>query len=234
MNAGKKVSIVIPTYNESDAITNTINSYLNLQLPYPLEIIVVDDNSPDGTSGIVSGLSSVDDRIKLLLRKNASGFGSALIDGTKAASGDYVVWTMADGCDDTNAVPHMIEKLDNGFDLVIASRNADGGSRGDQSLLKSLCSKSFSNVSRLIFGLAISDCTNAFRAFKKEIITSVNIKANDFSVSPELSIKASKAGFKLAEVPVSYKERSGGQTKFKIRKMGKVYSRLFIDCALHK
>jgi glycosyltransferase involved in cell wall biosynthesis len=225
------VSIVIPAYNEAGAIESTVNSYLKLNLKCGFEIVVVDNNSRDGTDKIVESISNKFPNVRLVSRIGKSGgFGSTLLDGTSGAKGKYVIWTMADGCDDLSAVPEMIAKLESGHDLVIGSRNCKGSSRGNQPKLKAVCSSGYSALMKLGFKMPVSDSTNAFRAFRKEIIDSLNLKADDFSISPEFSIKANKAGFRLGEVPVQYKERDKGNTKFNLAKMGRVYARLFLEC----
>jgi dolichol-phosphate mannosyltransferase len=223
------VSIIIPTFNEAKVIKKTLISYLKLNIPYQKEIIVVDDNSRDGTASIVEEIASNNSNLRLIVRKNKSGFGSALFDGTKAAKGNYVIWTMADGCDELSAVPKMLAKLDRGYDIVVASRNMKGGDRGDQPILKSICSWSFSLVMRVLFRAGVRDSTNAFRAFKKKIINKITLKANDFSISPEMVLKGRKAGLKIGEVPVKYKERVAGKTKFRVLKMGKSFLKVLFE-----
>lgn len=229
MGKKKIVSIVIPTWNEAKIVKKTLQSYLKLALRYPKEIIVVDDNSSDGTIEIVKELSKNNKNLRLIVRKNKSGFGSALSDGTKAAKGDYIIWTMADGCDQLSIIPKMFSKLDKGYDVVVASRNARGGNRGNQPILKSVCSWGFCKITNLFFGVGIKDSTNAFRAFRKGVMKKITLDANDFSISPEMILKARRAGFRIGEIPVKYKERSAGQTKFKLFKMGRSFLKVLLE-----
>jgi dolichol-phosphate mannosyltransferase len=219
----KKVSFVIPTFNEAGCIKRTLMSFLALKIKNEKEIIVVDDNSSDKTAAIVESITSKKHNIKLIVRKDRRGFGSALVDGTNAAAGEYIIWTMADGCDELSAIPKMISRLDRGYDLVVASRNVKGGDRGDQPVIKSICSWSFCKLLGIFLRVGIKDSTNAFRGFRKSILSKIDLKANDFSISPEMILKAKRAGFKIGEVPVKYKERIKGQTKFRLWKMGRSF-----------
>lgn len=223
----ESISFILPTFNEGAVIEQTIRALLQLQLPLPLEVIVVDDNSSDGTAATARQLQ--DPRVKVFVREHERGFGSALLYGSKVSSGSYIVWTMADGCDDLSIVPAMIEKLVSGADLVVASRNMPGGKRGNQALLKSICSLSFCFLVRFLFRLGIWDATNAYRAFRREIIEHISLDANDFSISPQMVLRAKKAGFSLAEVPVSYHERETGSTKFRLFRTGRSYVRVLFQ-----
>jgi len=190
------------------------------------EILVVDDKSKDGTIEIVKKISSLDKRVKIIVRDSSPGFGSSLVDGSKKASGDIIIWTMADLSDDLNSIPKMIRKIEEGKDMVIASRNVSGGSRGDQNKLKAIGSTLFSRIARILFNLPVYDITNAFRAFRPELINQIKLENNNFAISPEFAIKAHLAGYKLAEVPTTYSERKIGEAKTKLFKMGLFYYKM--------
>lgn len=225
-----KISLIIPTFNEKENIGNTLISLSEFleknKINY--EIIVVDDGSLDGTIEFVKKISSKNKKIKLIVRTQNPGFGFSLIDGSKNASGEIVIWIMGDLSDDFNNIPKMIKKINEGFDMVIGSRNISGGSRGDQSKLKAFGSEKYSALAKILFNLPVYDITNAFRAFKKELIHNVRLENGDFSISPEFAIKSHIAKYRLAEIPTVYKDRKHGEAKTKLFKMGAKYYFLLI------
>jgi glycosyltransferase involved in cell wall biosynthesis len=166
--------------------------------------------------------------IKVVHRgKGINGMGAALKEGTRIAKGKYIVWVMADNSDDLNAIPKFVSKLKDNFDMVFGSRYIKNGSRGDLGAFKAILSSGYSFAAGLIFGFESHDITNAFRAFKKEIFNNIALESNDFAISPEFAIKAHLKGYRLGEVPTTYKNRKAGTTKFRLIKMGAAYCRLF-------
>ena len=224
------ISIVIPAYNEENNIgplLKTLTTYIKQQR-WKAEIIVVNDHSTDRTKEIVQKLSKQFSHIVLLNRaKGRNGMGHALIDGTNTAKGKYVIWTMADRSDNISTMEQMIKNLKDGKDLVFGSRYMKQGSSGDLELTKAFCSGGYTFVARFLFGFRVHDITNAFRAFRKDIIQDLHLASGDFAISPEFAIKAHLAGKRLGEVPTTYINRREGQTKFKMLRMGLRYATLF-------
>ena len=217
------ISIVVPAHNEEENLPSLIEDLIKLIDENKLnsEIVLVDDNSTDKTGNIIDSYASKFSNIKSIHRKTEErGMGFALIEGTKKANGEIIVWTMADRSDNLDTVPKLIKKINDGYDLVVASRYMEGGSRGDLSVDKAFFSSSYTKVTRLFFGIPIHDITNAFRAFRKKIFESIRLESGDFAISPEFAIKAQLKGFKLGEVPTTYYNRKLGRTKFKMFKMG--------------
>ena len=226
------ISIIIPAHNEEENISQLLDDLIKLK--FKKEIIVVSDHSTDKTNEIVRKYKRKNKNIILFDRKTGDkGMGFTLIDGTNKARGDIIVWTMGDKSDDLNTIYKMIDKINFGSDVVFASRYMEGGSIGDNSKLKALMSGGYSFVANLIFRMGVHDIGNAFRAFKKEVFDSVELERGDFSISPELAIKAHLAGFKLGEVPTSYTKRKKGTSQFKLIKMGwediKLFKYLFVN-----
>lgn len=224
------ISVIIPAHNEEENIENALKRNISIckkHFKNDFEIIVVNDNSSDNTKYVVKNLSDKNKEIKLVERFYSPGMGNALKEGTKISKGDIIIWTMADLSDDVTAFPKFVEKINEGYDMVFASRHIEGGSYGDIGKDKAFFSSFYSRVARLIFGMNVNDITNAFRCFRKHTFDSLNIESGDFAISPEFSIKAHKAGFKMTEVPVIYSNRKAGKTKFKMLKMGLRYASLF-------
>lgn len=224
------ISIIIPAHNEEKNIPilmENIRSVLLKNIP-DLEVILVDDNSNDLTPKICDELGRKYKNVRVIHRKDKPGMGNALKDGTEIAKGDVIVWVMADLSDDLNAIPKMVNKIDKGFDMVFGSRYVKGGSPGDLSLLKRLASNGFSILTRISMGINVHDVTNAFRAFKRDVFNIAKPECGDFGISPEFALKAHIMGFKLAEIPVVYKNRKMGKQKFKIFSMSKRYFIIYL------
>lgn len=224
-----KLSIVIPSHNEERNIPSLIESLDSLRKREggDCEIVIVNDNSTDSTGSVAESLSKKYKSITVIHRTSNPGMGNALKDGTSAARGRVIIWTMADKSDNPETFPKMIEKINSGYDMVFGSRYIKGGSRGDLAFHKALMSRGYSILAKIVFGLKVNDITNAFRCFRKKVFDSVKLDSGDFAISPEFAIKAHKAGFRLGEVPTGYTDRKEGKTTFKIMKMGPRYLSMF-------
>lgn len=228
-----KVSIVVPAYNEEGNLPILVKNLQGLIKREKLnaEVILVDDNSTDSTPRICDMFSKKYSNVFTIHRVGNRGMGNTLLEGTDKATGDVIVWVMADLSDDLNTILEFLRKIKNGCDIVFGSRYMKGGSSGNLSFLKTTLSRGFATLSRIFIGINIHDITNAFRAFKKEIIYSIKLESTDFAISPEFALKGYLAGFKLCEVPTTYSNRKKGITKFKMFEMGKKYFKVFL-CAL--
>jgi len=226
-----KVSIIVPAYNEEDNLPILLKNLQGLIKKEKLnaEIILVDDNSTDSTPKICDMFKGKYDNIFTIHRVGNRGMGNALIEGTNKASGDVIIWVMADLSDDLNTIPKFLEKIENNYDLVFGSRYMKEGSPGDIPYDKALSSKSFTNLSRVFIGIKVHDITNAFRAFKKNVFNIVNPISADFAISPEFALKSHLAKFKLGEVSTVYTNRKKGVTKFKMFKMSIRYFSVFLS-----
>jgi glycosyltransferase involved in cell wall biosynthesis len=220
-----RVSIIVPAHNEEANIKPLAKALLDMAERHRLdaEIILVDDNSTDSTPKIADSLAKKHSKIVALHRKKEPGMGNALKEGTKRAKGQYVVWVMGDRADNLETIPVMLRKLDFGYDIVFGSRYISGGSSGDIDPFKAFSSSGYTRLARLVFGFKVHDITNAFRAFRKEILGKIRVEAGDFAISPEFAIKAHLKGYRLGEVPTTYHNRVFGKTKFKMLKMGLRY-----------
>lgn len=221
-----RTSIVIPAHNEEKNISYVIRDILGLSMIS--EVIIVDDHSQDKTYQIAKEFAQKYNYIKIIQRKNKKrGMGASLREGTLAASGDIIIWMMADRSDDIKTVSLIIDKIHSGYDLVFASRYMPEGSSGDLDKIKAFLSRSYSFVCKFLFGIGVHDITNAFRGFKKSVFLEVKPESDDFAISPELAIKANLKGFNLAEIPTVYTNRKAGKNNFNIFKMGPRYISLF-------
>ncbi len=224
-----EISIVIPSHDEELNLPSLIESLdtLRKREGWDCEIVIVNDNSTDSTGSVAESLSKKYRNMAVIHRNANPGMGNALKDGTSAAKGSIIIWTMADKSDNPETFPKMVEKINSGYDMVFGSRYIRGGSRGDLALHKALLSRGYSILAKIVFGLKVSDITNAFRCFRKKVFDYVKLDSGDFAISPEFAIKAHKARFKLGEVPTGYTDRKEGRTTFKIMKMGPRYLSMF-------
>ena len=233
------VSFVIPFHNEEKncrpAIERIIKFASKNKLKY--EIIPVDDRSTDRTGKILRALAAKSRLVNPVFRSDdgsekGNTMGKALIEGTKKAKNDYIIWTMGDLADSTKTYKDIIDKLSDGFDMVFGSRYMPGGSRGNLDALKAYLSSTGTNLAKILFGIKVHDITNAFRGFKKVVFNKVRPKEPGFAISPEFAIKAHFYGFKLGEVPTTYTNRVEGVSNFKLYKMTKSYLLLYIKLFL--
>lgn len=230
-----KFSIVIPAYNEEENIAPLIDDIVSFgyKVGWDYEIIVVDDDSSDDTANIIHRYIDKYSFIRIIRRRSDNrGMGQALREGTTLAGSRIVVWMMADRADRIEIIPDIIRKIEEGYDLVFASRYMPGGSRGDLDCVKAFLSSRYTVLLRWLWGLKVHDVTNAFRCFRKDIFFKLKIGSTDFSISPEFAIKAHMAGYRLAEIPTTHKDRKAGKSKFKLFRMMLVYMMLLIRVCL--
>lgn len=213
----KKTLIIIPTYNEADNIKNIISRIIKLNIP-DLAILVVDDNSPDGTGKAVKKICEKDSRIRLIQRDSKLGLGTAYVAGFKYAiekGFDYVFEIDADFSHDPGDIPKFLEKIDS-FDLVIGSRYIVGVNVVNWPLSRLLLSLSANWYTRIITGLPVHDCTSGYRCFRKSVLESINldeIHSDGYSFQIEMTFKAWKKNFRILELPIVFTDRVKGNSK---------------------
>lgn len=236
-----KVSFVIPFHNEeknASPMLKQVQTYANKQ-KFDYEIIPVDDRSTDTTYSILSEFAKKDKRIKPLKREHDSEelgntMGKALIEGSKKALGEIIIWTMGDRADDVNTYGAIIDKIRQGYDLVFGSRYMPGGSWGTLEPTKAFLSSRGTVLARFLFGVPAHDITNAFRGFKKELLKTIQISSKGFAISPEFAIKAHLQGYRLGEVPTVYYSRIEGMSNFKLWNMSLEYLSIYGQLLLMK
>jgi glycosyltransferase involved in cell wall biosynthesis len=228
------VSIVVPAHNEEGNLPKLVPRLRELaEKAGDAEIILVDDHSTDQTPQQVDDYQRKFANIRAIHRRDGiRGMGNTLKEGTAAARGQFVIWTMADLSDDWSSVPLMLAKLRNGADMVFASRYMPGGSSGDLQAFKRFVSSGFTFASRLFFGVPVHDITNAYRGFRREVYEKVRPEAGDFAISPEFALKAQLAGYRLDEVPTTYAKRQEGAANFRMFKMARRYFGIFLKANL--
>lgn len=214
----EKSLIIIPTYNEMDNIQKLIPDILKKYSDYNLDILIVDDNSPDGTGNYINQLGKENPRIKLLQREKKLGLGTAYIAGFKYAlehNYDYIFEMDADYSHDPKEIKNFLKQMKE-FDLVLGSRYITGVNVINWPMSRLLLSY-FANIyTRLITGLPIKDATGGYKCFKREVLQSINfdkVKSNGYAFQIEMTFKAWKNGYRVAEIPIIFVDRVKGKSK---------------------
>ncbi len=211
-----KSIVIIPTYNELNNIQKLIPELLELY--DDLDILIVDDNSPDGTGKYVENTGKENSRVKLLAREGKLGLGTAYVAGYKymLENGYDVAYQMdADFSHDPRELANFKKQLKD-FDLIIGSRYIQGVNVINWPMQRLLLSYFANQYTKIITGLPIEDCTAGFKCFKKEVLEAIdldNIKSNGYSFQIEMNFKAWKKGFKLKEIPIIFMDRIHGTSK---------------------
>ena len=203
-----KVSVILATYNERETIREMIAGLYRAVEP-PLEVIVVDDASPDHTAEIVKGLDFPD---LILIRRKCRGLASAFNRGIIESSGDIICWLDADLCMPVTTLCEMIDLLDR-YQMVIGSRYVEGGS-DNRAALRVKSSRFINNFARIILGTNIKDMDSGFIAIRREVLNHVSLIPfgyGDYFI--ELVYDAWKAGLRIHEVGFAFKSREAGESK---------------------
>ncbi len=220
-----KLFVCIPTYNEAENIIKVFEEVkkvaYEIQQEHELNLVIIDDNSPDGTAKIVADYfeNHKDFAIHIVSNPQKVGLGRAYIKGFKFAldNGADAIFEMdADLSHDPKVLPQMIKKLEEA-DFVIGSRYIKGGGTVNWDAKRRFISRGGNLYSQFIFMTGIRDLTGGFNGFKRQVLEKVgmdNIKSNGFAFQLEIKYKSLKSGFKFAEIPIIFKEREFGQSKF--------------------
>lgn len=203
------ISVIIPTYNERGNVPLLV-SRLAAVLPEESEIIVVDDNSPDGTGAVVEKLSSRFPALRLVRRAGKQGLTSAIIAGVSAARGDRVVVMDADLSHPPEKVPMLAAALGR-CDLAIGSRMLEGGGVKSWPFHRKLISQGAELLARLLLGVKVSDPMSGFFAARKAIFTRMRLRTSGYKIL--LNILADNPHILVAEIPYIFRDRTAGETK---------------------
>jgi dolichol-phosphate mannosyltransferase len=212
-----KALAMVPTYNEAPNIEPLLRGIL-AQGP-EVGAVVVDDNSPDGTAAIVERLAQEDPRVRLILRKEERGRGTAGIAGFRYAVREgvpFVIEMDADFSHQPFYISSFLKQMDD-CDLLIASRLVPGGGERGRHFLRRWITRLANLYIRLVLGLPVRDCTSGYRVFRREVLEAIGldrILSRGPSVVEEVLYKAYKRGFRIKEVPYILEERKAGESTF--------------------
>jgi dolichol-phosphate mannosyltransferase len=219
---GSGVWVVLPTYNEADNLT-PITSAILAAVP-GATLLVVDDNSPDGTGRLADALAANDARVKVLHRAAKQGLGRAYLDGFARALGGgaaVVVQMDADFSHDPQTLPGLVAPIVDGrADLVIGSRYAAGGGVVDWGIGRRIVSRGGSVFAGVVLALRPRDLTGGFKAWRAATLAAVpfdGVHAGGYVFQIEMTFRASRAGARIEEYPITFRDRRIGQSKMSRR-----------------
>lgn len=219
INLNKRyISVIVPVYNEGTNITKFIYG-LESSVNIKHEVLIIYDFDEDDTIPAVKKLKSKFRNIRLVKNIFGSGLIKACKTGFKKAKADFMVIIPGDLADEPKTINKMYEIAKKGHDIVCASRYCKGGKQLGGSLIKSFLSKFAGLTTPLLLGIPTADLTNGFKMYNRKIFNKINIESQGgWEFAMEILIKAHFLGFKIAETPSVWKERSSGKSKFKFLK----------------
>ncbi len=216
MTRNLRALIVVPTYNESEGIETLLTRALDADAD--LRILVVDDSSPDGTGEIVSKLAETNDRIDLMTRGEKQGLGKAYLAGFgQGLTGEYECFIEmdADLSHDPSDLRRLIKAVEEA-DVAIGSRYVRGGQVAGWSRARHLLSWSANRYARALLGFPTKDSTSGYRCYRREVLEALDLDSIDtegYAFQVEMTYRAWRAGFRIAEIPIVFRERASGKSK---------------------
>jgi dolichol-phosphate mannosyltransferase len=222
-----KLSVVIPAHNEVESVgltvTATVAELEKADIDY--EIVVVDDASGDGTAEVVNAIGATNPRVRCIRSPLPPGFGHAIRAGLEVYSGDAVAIMMADMSDSPSDLVLYYRVLEQGYDCAFGNRFGPGGKVVDYPRSKLFLNRLVNFGIRALFQHGYSDTTNAFKAYRREVIEQVQpLLSNHFNLTVEIPLKAIIRGYNFAVVPVSWTNRQHGVSKLRLQEMGSRYA----------
>ena len=209
--------VILPTYNEAENLERIVGAVLE-RLPAYGRVLVVDDSSPDGTGEIADRLASAEDSVDVLHRPRKEGLGPAYLAGFRVAlddGADRIIEMDADFSHDPADLPRLIQATEEA-DLAIGSRYVSGGGVTDWGPMRRFISRGGSTYSRLALGLPVRDLTGGFKCYHRQVLETINldtIEARGYAFQVETTYRAIRAGFRVVEIPITFKDRADGSSK---------------------
>lgn len=232
-----KLSVVIPAHNEEGSMAGTL-TVLTTELDQEkidYEVLVVNDNSRDGTEEILKLAAQRNPRVRYINNRPPNGFGFAVRAGLENFSGDAVAIFMADASDDPKDLVKYYRKMQEGFDCVFGTRWQRGGSTIDYPWPKKVLNRLANSFIQVVMQLRYDDITNAFKLYRRHVILGLDpILSHHFNLTVELPLKAIVRGYSYAVLPNSWTNRKSGESKLKIKEMGSRYLFIVLYCLIEK
>ncbi|PHX97915.1 MAG: dolichyl-phosphate beta-D-mannosyltransferase [Gemmatimonadetes bacterium] len=213
----EKALVIVPTYNEKENVRNIISAVLGCESR--ADVLIVDDNSPDGTGDIVAALEAEDPRVHLMRRPGKMGLGTAYRDGFRwalARDYEYILEMDADFSHDPAHIPKFIAAAQDA-DFVLGSRYLDGNVTVMNWPMSRLMLSYFANAyARIVTGLTLWDATGGFKCFHRRVLEAIDlddVRSNGYAFQIEMSFRAFRKGFKGKEIPIVFSDRAHGTSK---------------------
>ncbi len=216
MSPSQRALIIFPTYNERDNISKIVHAVLPLDPR--IHVLIVDDNSPDGTGEVADRLASEEEKVEVLHRPNKEGLGKAYIDGFKWAierEFDFIFEMDADFSHGPEYIRDFLKEIQH-HDLVIGSRYISGVNVINWPMSRLLLSYFANAYTRIITGMPLRDGTGGFKCFRREVLEAIDldkVQASGYVFQIEMSMRAWKKGFRIKEIPIIFIDRVAGESK---------------------
>jgi dolichol-phosphate mannosyltransferase len=213
-----RATVCLPTYNERENLPRMIEA-LRPVLRDGDRVLVIDDNSPDGTGEVADALAAAHPFVAVLHRPHKEGLGRAYIAGFERALAEGAELVLEMDCDfshDPADVPRLIETAENGADLVLGSRYVPGGGTRNWGLARRLISRGGSVYTGLFLHMGVKDPTGGFKCFRRQVLEQLDLDSvtpRGYAFQIELTYRAKQAGFKVVEIPITFVDRVVGQSK---------------------
>ena len=207
--------VCLPTYNERE----NIEPMLRALGEYGVRVLVIDDNSPDGTGAVADRLAGELDYVEVLHRGRKEGLGPAYLAGFRTALADGAELVLEMDCDfshDPADVPRLIRATEDGADLVLGSRYVDGGAIRNWGALRRFVSAGGSFYARVLLGTHVRDLTGGFKCYRRRVLETIDLDAIDakgYAFQIETTYRALRAGFRVVEIPITFVDREAGGSK---------------------
>jgi len=208
-------TVCLPTYNERENLENMVRALGT----HGVRVLVVDDNSPDGTGEIADRLAAELDYVSVLHRERKEGLGPAYLAAFRHALGtdtDLILEMDCDFSHDPADVPRLIAACDGGADVALGSRYVHGGGTRNWGLVRRVISWGGSFYARVLLGLSVHDLTGGFKCFRRGVLETIDLAAVDskgYAFQIEMTYRAVRKGFRIAEVPITFADRTEGTSK---------------------
>lgn len=217
----EKSLIIIPTYNERENLRAMVAAVHEV-LP-ETHLLVVDDNSPDGTGDVADELAEKDERVHAIHRPGKMGLGTAYVEGFRWGldRGYELLWEMdCDFSHDPRYLPDLLGAVEDGADLAIGSRYVAGGGTDNWGLGRKILSRGGGYYARMVLGVPVNDLTSGFRCYRRTVLETIaleEVRSEGYAFQIEMAYKTYKAGFHIQEVPIVFVDRRVGQSKMSSR-----------------
>jgi len=231
------LSLVIPAYNEEEGLESTIQNITHTleREKVPYEILVINDNSKDNTELVLQRICNNTLGVRYINNYYPNGFGFAVRCGLENFEGDAVAIVMADSSDSPEDIVHYYRKLKDGYECVFGSRFIKGGKVFDYPTHKLIVNRLANLFIKVLFGLKFNDTTNAFKAYRREVIEGISpLISHHFNLTVEIPLKSIARGYSYTVVPITWTNRKTGISKLRIREMGSRYLFIVLSILLEK
>jgi dolichol-phosphate mannosyltransferase len=208
-------TVCLPTYNEHE----NLEAMLRALAPLGVQVLVIDDNSPDGTGEIADRLAEELDFVSVLHRERKQGLGPAYLAGFRralAGGADYILEMDCDFSHDPKDVPRLIATCEAGADLALGSRYVEGGGTENWGIVRRFVSFGGSFYARAVLGVSVRDLTGGFKCYRREVLEAIDLDAihsKGYAFQIETTYRTLRKGFRLVEVPIRFVDRAAGQSK---------------------